>query len=110
MIMMNPNKDRVTTIVASIQKDKNGNPSGREELKEERGTVTDAMAAKEAAMDSFLVAVDKKDSRGMVRAMKTFLELCEYEGDGEEEKGENSGHTGNPYDYDKRDKNPYYGG
>lgn len=106
MIMMNPNKDRVTTIVASIGRDKNGNADGREEFKrEDPGNVTDAMAAKEAAMDSLLVAIDKKDSRGMVRAMKTFMDLCEYEeGD---DQGDAGGSSQNPYGSDSRDKNPY---
>lgn len=91
MIMMNPNKGRVTTIVASIKAKRGlgGEASSApdqayEEYKEK--PESDTMAAKMAAMDSFLVASEKKDSRAMVRALTTFLELCEgYE---EEESGE----------------------
>jgi hypothetical protein len=96
MIMMNPNKGRVTTIVASIkqkkgfgQKPSHDGPEDqpREEYKE--APTTDTMAAKMAAMDSFLVASDKKDSRGMVRALTTFMEICQgYAEDDEEPREE----------------------
>lgn len=90
---MNPNKGRVTTIVASIKKQRgmggSESPSDqpREELKEREEPETDTMAAKMAAMDSLAVALEKRDSKGMVRAMKTFLELCQgYDEDEEEPK------------------------
>jgi hypothetical protein len=104
MIMLNPNKGRVTTIVASIMKKKgvggqNGNEPAGEMYEEEERPESDAMAAKMAAMDSLAVAMEKRDAKGMVRAMQTFLEVCEY---GEpEEKEEDDGN-------ERREDSPAY--
>lgn len=98
--MMKPNSGRVTTIVENIRKQKTGGakPGGREEgEREEHKPETDTMAAKMAAMDSFIVATEKKDARGMVRALETFHEICKGYGDEEEEPEEPKTDISKPY-------------
>lgn len=99
MLMLSPNKSRVTTIIASIKR-KKGMPGEREsqmegpdQYEEQRGVPSDSAAAKEATMDSFIIAMEKKNSRAMARALEQFLELCHesYESDQErDEEGESS--------------------
>ena len=90
MLMQHPNKGRVTTIIASIKKQKGMGQSedgGQEQYREQKGPSSENGRAKEGAMEGFLSASQKNDPRGMVRALQTFFDLCYADSEASEDEG-----------------------
>lgn len=82
MLIM-PQKKKITTIFAERLfngDDKNADfvqRMGEESEPVSKQAPTSTLSAEDAAMNSFLRAMDRKDAKGMASALKDFMYLCE---------------------------------
>ena len=78
---MNDPKKRAGTIIATM--------SGMSEKpKNEMGDEIESGAGIDAASEAVLSAIQSKDVAGLKSALKTFIELCDYEEDSSEPKAD----------------------
>lgn len=85
-VLLMPNKKKIaSTIVMSMRPKKDfvqemGEENGTGEYKLPESDDDDALMGLEAAMDDFIKATDQKDAKGMAKAFKLAMYLCESEG------------------------------
>lgn len=77
MLLKDDKKKVATMLVAKLKKD--GSDSMEEAPKNEMGDTMDSEMGLDSATEEVLMAIEKKDPAMLKAALRSFMEMCEYD-------------------------------